>query len=50
MVFPIRRLLRREPEILLVAWQQVLRIERLIVPRRLRFAVRTRKRFRRRPS
>lgn len=47
MIFPIRRLLRREPEILLVAWQQALRIERLIVPRKLRFAVRTRKRFRR---
>lgn len=50
MVFPIRRLLRREPEILLVAWQQTLRIERLIVPRKLRFAVKTRRRFRRRPS
>lgn len=48
MVFPIRRLLRREPEILLVSWQQVLRIERLIVPRKLRFAVKTRRRFRRR--
>ncbi|MBP7649266.1 MAG: hypothetical protein KA085_04945 [Phenylobacterium sp.] len=50
MVFPIRRLLRRDPEILLVAWQQALRIERLIVPRKLRFAVKTRRRFRRRPS
>ncbi len=50
MVFAIRRLLRREPEILLVAWQQTLRIERLIVPRKLRFAVKTRRRFRRRPS
>ncbi|HQT55704.1 MAG: PGPGW domain-containing protein [Phenylobacterium sp.] len=48
MVFPIRRLLRREPEILLVSWQQVLRIERLIVPRKLRFAIKTRRRFRRR--
>ena len=48
MVFPIRRLLRREPEILLVSWQQLLRIERLIVPRKLRFAVKTRRRFRRR--
>lgn len=47
MIFPIRRLLRREPEFLLVAWQQTLRIERLIVPRKLRFAVRTRKQFRR---
>ena len=48
MIFPIRRLLRREPEFLLVAWQQTLRIERLIVPRKLRFAVRTRKHLRRR--
>ena len=48
MVFPIRRLLRREPEILLVSWQQLLRIERFIVPRKLRFAVKTRRRFRRR--
>ncbi|MFN3520607.1 MAG: PGPGW domain-containing protein [Phenylobacterium sp.] len=47
-VFPIRRLLRREPEVVQVAWQQVLRVERLIVPRKYRFAVRTRRRFRRR--
>ena len=47
-MFPIRRLLRREPEVFAVAWQQVLRIERLILPRRLRFAVRGRRRFRRR--
>ncbi|WP_374573001.1 PGPGW domain-containing protein [Phenylobacterium sp.] len=50
MIFPIRRLLRREPEVVQVAWQQVLRIERLVVPRRYRFAVRTRRRFRRRPA
>lgn len=48
-VFPIRRLLRREPEVVQVFWQQVLRVERLIVPRRYRFIVRTRRRFRRRP-
>jgi len=48
MVFPIRRLLRREPEVLLVAWQQILRVERLILPRSLRFAVRSRRRLRRR--
>lgn len=48
MVFPIRRLLRREPEVLLVAWQQALRIERLVVPRKLRFAIRTRRYLRRR--
>jgi hypothetical protein len=47
-VFPIRRLLRREPEVVLVAWQQALRIERLIVPRRWRVAVRWRKSLKRR--
>jgi hypothetical protein len=47
LVFPLRRLLRREPEVVLVAWQQVLRIERLIVPRRWRAAVRWRKSLKR---
>jgi hypothetical protein len=32
-VFPIRRLLRRDPEVLAVAWQQVLRAERFFLPR-----------------
>jgi hypothetical protein len=32
-VFPIRRLLRRDPEVLPVAWQQVLRTERFLLPR-----------------
>ncbi len=45
MVFPIRRLMRREPEIVLVFWQQALRVERLFVPRRFRFAVATRRRI-----
>ncbi len=44
MVFPIRRLMRREPEIVLVFWQQYLRVERLLLPRRWRFAVRLRRR------
>jgi hypothetical protein len=44
MVFPIRRLMRREPEIVLVAWQQYLRVERLVLPRRVRFAVKVRRR------
>jgi hypothetical protein len=51
-VFPIRRLMRREPEIVLVFWQQYLRVERLVLPRRYRFAVKARRRaklyFRRR--
>jgi hypothetical protein len=41
---PIRRLLRREPEIMPVAWQQTLRVERLILPPRFRFLRRARRR------
>lgn len=48
MVFPIRRLLRREPEVLPVFWQQYLRVERVVLPSRYRFAVKTRRRFKRR--
>ena len=42
-VFPIRRLMRREPEVVLVFWQQYLRVERLVLPSRYRFAVRVRR-------
>ena len=48
LIFPLRRLLRREPEVVLVAWQQALRVERLVVPRRWRRAVRWRKSFKHR--
>jgi hypothetical protein len=48
MVFPIRRLMRREPEIVLVFWQQYLRMERLVLPKKVRFAVKTRRHVRRR--
>jgi hypothetical protein len=41
--FPIRRLLRREPEVLPVAWQQVLRTERFLLPRGWRPARRVRR-------
>ena len=44
-IFPIRRLLRREPEVLPVVWQQYLRVERIVLPQRLRFAIKTRKRY-----
>jgi hypothetical protein len=44
-VFPLRRLLRREPEVFPVAWQQFLRMERVVLPKRARFAVRTRRRL-----
>ena len=50
-VFPIRRLIRREPEVVAVFWQQTLRFERLIVPRRVRFCRRLRlAAMRRRPQ
>jgi len=50
LIFPLRRLLRREPEVVLVAWQQALRIERLIVPRKWRVAIRWRKSLKRRSA
>jgi len=43
MVFPIRRLMRREPEIVQVFWQQYLRVERLVLPKRARFGVKARR-------
>ena len=47
-VFPIRRLMRREPEILQVFWQQYLRVERLVLPSKVRFAVKARRGLKRR--
>lgn len=44
-VFPIRRLLRREPEVFPVAWQQVLRLEKLILPKSWRMARQMRRRL-----
>ena len=46
-LFPVRRLLRREPEVIPVAWQAMLRSERMILPKRIRFAVKLRRRWRR---
>lgn len=43
--FPLRRLLRREPEVFPVAWQQALRMERLLLPRRWRPARKIRRRM-----
>ena len=48
MVSPIRRLLSRDPEFILIFWQQTLRTERLILPRRIRFLSRLRRVFRQR--
>lgn len=50
LVSPIRRLLRRDPEFLALFWQQLLRIERMILPKRMRFAAKSRRSFRRRPG
>ncbi|ODT63750.1 MAG: hypothetical protein ABS77_02830 [Phenylobacterium sp. SCN 69-14] len=47
-ISPIRRMLRRNPRFLEMAWRQSLRVERRVVPRNLRFAVRGRRLFRRR--
>jgi hypothetical protein len=44
-VFPLRRLMRREPEVFPVAWQQLLRMERVVLPKRARFAIRVRRRL-----
>jgi hypothetical protein len=46
-LFPVRRLLRREPEVAPVAWQAVLRLERRVLPRGWRVAVKMRRRWRR---
>jgi hypothetical protein len=48
MVLPIRRLMRREPEIVQVFWQQYLRMERVVLPSGVRFAVKSRRYVRRR--
>ena len=42
----LRRLLRREPEVLLVMWQQMLRVERLIPHPRYRVLVKARRALR----
>ena len=44
-VFPLRRLIRRDPEIFPVLWQQALRIEKLIVPASWRRAAIWRRRY-----
>ena len=40
---PLRRLLRRDPEVVPFFWQQTLRVERLLVPKSWRQAVRWRR-------
>jgi len=44
-IFPVRRLIRREPEVFPVAWQQLLRIERMMLPHSWRRAGHWRRRY-----
>ena len=44
-VFPLRRLLRREPEVMPVAWQQALRVERMLLPKSWRMATSLRRKY-----
>lgn len=47
-VFPLRRLMRREPEVMPVVWQSILRTERMIMPRKWRVGRKVRVRYFRR--
>lgn len=47
-ISPLRRLLRRDPEFIALFYQQSLRVERILLPRRVRFVKPLRRRFRRR--
>lgn len=47
-VYPFRRLMRREPEVVPVFWQQALRTERMVFSRRARFLASARRRLFRR--
>jgi hypothetical protein len=47
-ISPLRRLLRRDPEFMALFYQQTLRVERVMLPRRARFVKPLRRRFRRR--
>ncbi len=52
LLFPLRRLIRRNPEVIPVIWQQLLRFERMVLPQRWRVWRRLRRKVlpRRRPS
>jgi hypothetical protein len=45
-LYPIRRLLRRDPEVVPLFYHQTLRVERLLLPNRIRFVKGLRRRFR----
>ena len=44
-IFPLRRLLRREPEVMPVAWQQALRVERMLLPKSWRMGSTLRRKY-----
>ena len=46
-LFPMRKLLRKEPEIASVFWQQYLRVERFTVPKKYRIGVRAHRHLKR---
>ena len=48
MLYPIRRLLRRDPEIIALFYAQFLRVERILLPKRMRFGKALRRRLRHR--
>lgn len=48
MLSPVRRLLRRDPEVIAVFYHQHLRVERILLPARFRVTAKLRRRFRRR--
>lgn len=48
MLSPIRRLLRRDPEFVALFYHQTLRVERVLLPSRIRFVKPLRRKFRRR--
>ena len=47
-LYPIRRLLRREPEVVALFYHQTLRVERILLPSRIRFIKGLRRKFQRR--
>jgi len=49
-LYPIRRLLRRDPEFVALFYLQTLRVERILLPARIRFVKGLRRRFRGRPA
>ena len=44
-IFPLRRLLKREPEVAAVAWQQALRIEKVFLPKSWRMGKQLRRKY-----